>query len=51
MVVYRADPVNLNEVTISIQKKPGKDLGVEFVECKDIGILVRDIVSIFYKHI
>lgn len=44
MTVHRADPGPTAEVAIDIARKPGKDLGVGFIECKDYGILVTDII-------
>lgn len=45
MTVHRAEPSPTTEIAIDIARKPGKDLGIGFIECKDYGILVTDIVS------
>lgn len=44
MTVYREDPLATSEVNIDIARKPGKEIGFNYVECKDYGVLVTDIV-------
>lgn len=44
MTVFRAEPSTTSEVDIEITKKAGKDIGIGFIECKDYGILVTEII-------
>lgn len=44
MTVHRSEPCPTTEVDIEITRKPGKEIGIGFVECKDYGVLVTDIV-------
>lgn len=45
MAVYRSEPSPTTEMDIEIARKAGKDFGIGFIECKDYGILVTDIVA------
>lgn len=45
MTVHRGEPSPTAEVDIEITRKPGKEIGIGFIECKDCGILVTDIVA------
>lgn len=43
--MIRSDPLPVIEIDIEIAKKSGKEIGFNFIECQDHGILVTDIVS------
>lgn len=45
MTVHRSNPAPTSEMEIDISKKPGKEVGFSFIECKDYGVLVTEIVS------
>lgn len=45
MTVHRSEPCPTTEIDIEITRKPGKEVGIGFVECKYYGILVTDIVA------
>lgn len=45
MTVYRSEPSPTTEIDIEITRKPGKEIGIGFIECKEYGILVTDIVA------
>lgn len=46
LTVNRFEPPPINEIDIEIAKKAGKEIGFNFIECQDHGILVTDIVSV-----
>jgi hypothetical protein len=46
MIVYRADPNEVENIDVEIMKKPGKNLGLGFYVGNPKGILITDIVSI-----
>lgn len=47
MTVSRSDPLPITEMDIEITKKAGKDIGFNFIECQEQGILVTEIVNRF----
>lgn len=47
MTVSRSDPLPITEMDIEITKKAGKDIGFNFIECQEQGILVTEIVNKF----
>lgn len=51
MTVYRADPPDLKEMDVEINKKSGKEIGLSFAECKDNGIYVLDIVCVHIRTV
>lgn len=48
MTVIRSDPPPVNEMDVEIAKKAGKEIGFNFIECQNHGILVTDIVRGFF---
>lgn len=46
MTVTRNDPLPVTELDIDIAKKSGKEIGFNFIECQEQGILVTEIVSV-----
>lgn len=46
MTVHRTDPLSTTEIDIDISKKPGKETGFSYIECKDYGVLVTEIVRV-----
>lgn len=46
MTVHRAEPLPSSEIDIDISKKPGKETGFSYIECKDYGVLVTEIVRV-----
>lgn len=51
MTVHRVDPLPTNEIDIDISKKAGKETGFSYIECKDYGVLVTEIVRFISKLI
>lgn len=49
MTVHRFDPLPTTEVEIEITRKAGKETGFGFIECKDYGVLVTDIVCYIFS--
>jgi hypothetical protein len=47
MMIYRADPPEVETLDIELTKKPGKNLGLGFFTSNPRGLLVTDIVSHF----
>ena len=47
LTVIRSDPPPVNEMDVEIAKKAGKEIGFNFIECQNHGILVTDIVRFF----
>lgn len=45
LTVTRSDPPPIAEIDIEITKKPGKEIGFNFIESQEQGILVTEIVS------
>lgn len=45
MTVHRAEPLPSSEIDIDISKKAGKETGFSYIEYKDYGVLVTEIVS------
>lgn len=45
MTISRSDPLPITEMDIEIMKKAGKDIGFNFIECQEQGILVTEIVN------
>ncbi|XP_055315062.1 inactivation-no-after-potential D protein isoform X2 [Sitodiplosis mosellana] len=45
LMVIRNDPPPVNEMDVEIAKKAGKEIGFNFIECQNHGILVTDIVA------
>lgn len=50
MTVHRAVPLSTTEIDIDISKKPGKETGFSYIECKDYGVLVTEIVCFYLFH-
>lgn len=50
LTVNRYDPLPVNEIDIEIAKKAGKEIGFNFIDCQDHGILVTDIVSAIHLN-
>lgn len=46
MTVHRSDPPPTAEIDIDITRKAGKETGFNFIEYKNYGILVTEIVSL-----
>lgn len=46
MTVHRTEPLSTTEIDIDISKKPGKETGFSYIECKDYGVLVTEIVRV-----
>lgn len=44
MTVHRFEPLPSSEIAIDISRKAGKETGFSYIECKDYGILVTEIV-------
>lgn len=45
MVIYRAEPSEIETIEVELTKKSGKNLGVGFFTKNPRGLLVTDIVS------
>lgn len=50
MTVHRTEPLGTIEIDIDISKKSGKETGFSYIECKDYGILVTEIVRIIIRQ-
>lgn len=44
MTVTRYDPLPITEIEIDVAKKAGKEIGFNFMECPEQGLLVTEIV-------
>lgn len=50
MIVYRADPNEVDNIDIEIMKKPGKNFGLGFYVGNPRGLFITDIVSIKFDY-